>query len=116
MSRESSRKWYYSNKESRAAAMKAWRDTNKDYVREKQREDKRTRKLWAIKYLGEKCNECKNTFHPSIYEFHHVDPETKDKDPSKMMSLSLLRLTNELDKCILLCANCHRLIHHGDSY
>lgn len=116
MSNESSRKWYHANKSARTLAMKVWRDKNKEYVKDKQREGKRRRKLWAIDYLGGKCTECKNTFHPSIYEFHHINPITKDRDPSKMLQLSLIKLTNELDKCVLLCANCHRLEHHGDSY
>ena len=89
---------------------------NKEYVLQKQREDKRKRKLWAIEYLGGKCSSCGETFHPAVYEFHHTDPSTKDRDPSKMLQLSLTRLTEELDKCVLLCANCHRIEHHGDKY
>jgi predicted HNH restriction endonuclease len=88
----------------------------KEYIRVKQRESKRKRKLEAIEYLGGKCRKCENIYHPAIYEFHHKDPITKDRDPSKMLSLSWNRLQNELDKCDLLCANCHRLVHHGDNY
>lgn len=107
-------KYYYNNLEKCAERAKKWREKNKDYVLEKQRETKRQRKLWAIDYLGGCCQSCGGKFHPAVYEFHHLDPTTKDRDPSKMMSLSIDRLTNELNKCKLLCANCHRLAHHGE--
>jgi hypothetical protein len=109
-------KYYNANKESCAIKAKLWRNNNKEYIQEKQREDKRKRKLWSIEYLGGVCSNCKETYHPAVYEFHHIDPTTKDRDPSKMMSLSLVKLTTELDKCVLLCANCHRIEHHGKTY
>jgi len=89
---------------------------NKDYIRDKQREYKRLRKLEAIDYLGSQCSHCHNTFHPAVYEFHHRNPEEKDRDPSKMLQLSWAKLKAELDKCDLVCANCHRLHHHGTNY
>jgi hypothetical protein len=82
----------------------------------KQREKKRERKLQAIEYLGGSCKSCGGVFHPAVYEFHHLDPSKKDKDPSKMTSLKWSRLKAELDLCVLLCANCHRIEHHGDMY
>ena len=106
-------RYYHGNKEKCAAKAKAWREKNKDYVINKQREDKRKRKLEAIAYLGGKCSICHGDFHPAVYEFHHTDPSTKDRDPSKMLQLSWKRLAAELDKCKLLCANCHRLEHHN---
>ena len=114
--RIASRKYYHKNKEAAAIKAKLWREANKDYILQKQREDKRKRKLWAIEYLGGVCTICKNTHHPAVFEFHHMNPETKDRDPSKMLSLSLEKLQSELDKCILLCANCHRILHHEGNY
>ena len=108
--------YYYKNKELCAEKAKAWREKNKEYIRNKQKEDKRARKLKAVEYLGGRCKLCGKDYHPSIYEFHHTDPVTKDRDPSKMLSLSWDKLKTELDKCTLLCANCHRFTHHKDSY
>lgn len=110
------RKYYHSHKEERKICNTAWRMSNKDYIRNKQRESKRLRKLEAIDYLGGRCSYCNNTFHPAVYEFHHRNPEEKDRDPSKMLQLSWERLKAELDKCDLVCANCHRLHHHGFNY
>jgi len=117
---EKTRRWarehYHRNKDKCKARHASWYAKNKEYALEKQRIKKRERKLWAIEYLGGCCNRCGNTYHPSIYEFHHIDPTTKDRDPSKMMQLSKQKLQDELDKCILLCANCHRLEHHQENY
>lgn len=77
---------------------------------------KRQRKLKAIEYLGGVCQKCNQEYHPAVFEFHHIDPSDKDRDPSKMTGLSWIRLKTELDKCQLLCANCHRLIHHEGSW
>ena len=114
--REAALKYYYNNKERCAEKSKLWRKENKEYVKEKQKTQKRIRKLEAIQYLGGKCSSCKQEYHPAIYEFHHRDPTLKEKDPSKMLSLSWERITKELDNCDLLCANCHRLEHHGKNY
>ncbi len=114
--RQAAQKYYNENKEICAKRNKNWRKENKEYVREKQRETKRKRKLEAIQYLGGKCISCKQEFHPAVYEFHHRNPETKDRDPSKLLQYSWKRITEELDKCDLLCANCHRLTHHRENY
>lgn len=95
------------------AVRKTWYDANKQSLLDKQREKKRQRKLESIEYLGGRCKLCKQTYHPSVYEFHHRDPVEKDRDPSKMLALSWVRLKDELDKCDLLCANCHRFTHHN---
>lgn len=118
--REQVNKWalnyYYRNKEKVAIKAKLWRENNRDYVRLKQRDGKRKRKEQAIAYLGAVCKYCGNSFHPACFEFHHRNPQEKDRDPSKMLQLSWEKLTNELDKCDLLCANCHRLEHHKKDY
>ena len=72
------------------------------------------RKIEAISYKGSVCERCKlhlKDTHYTVFDFHHSDPKEKDFDWSKMRLCSVKKLTNELDKCILLCANCHRIIH-----
>lgn len=110
--RKNSLNYYYKNKELSATRAKKWRSENKEYVKQKQRETKRQRKIDGIYYLGGKCNTCGCMFHPACFEFHHKDPKIKDSDLSKMLLLSKEKFYMELDKCVLLCANCHRLEHH----
>lgn len=59
------------------------------------------------------CEMCGNTDH-RVFEFHHKDPQTKDFDVSNMISmvLSWQNIQSEVDKCMCLCANCHRILHH----
>jgi len=66
-------------------------------------------KARAIEYKGGFCNDCGGTFHQSVYDFHHIDPNEKDSSWSLHRSWEYLK--KELDKCILLCANCHRIRH-----
>ena len=110
------RKYYHANKEKCAERAKNYRAENKELIQSQQRLKKRARKLEAIEYLGGCCQSCGQKYHPSVYEFHHIDPTEKEKDPSKMLMLSWLRLAAELDKCKLLGANCHRLEHYKDEY
>lgn len=44
-------------------------------------------------------------------EFHHVDPTQKEFQISKRWSMSDDRIKEEIDKCVLLCSNCHRETH-----
>lgn len=105
------RRYYHANKAVCAERARRWREANKEYRLLWQRQRKRARKLWAIERLGGACKRCRAKVHPAAFEFHHRNPKLKDRDPSKMLQLSLKRLTNELKKCDLLCANCHRVVH-----
>ena len=65
-----------------------------------------------IEYKGGKCVRCSNTFDFRVYDFHHTNPQEKDFTLREHKSLSLSKQMKEVDKCILLCANCHHEIHH----
>ena len=72
------------------------------------------RKIEAIEYKGSFCEKCNlniNNTHYSVFEFHHLNPSEKDFDWSKLRLKSESIIKNELDKCQLLCANCHRIVH-----
>ncbi len=68
---------------------------------------------WAIEYKGGKCVDCKQSYPPYVYDFHHLDPKSKDIDWSKMRLVKQETMISELDKCVLLCSNCHRVRHYA---
>lgn len=75
-------------------------------------ERQRGLKLKAIEYLGGKCYVCGYDKCPAALEFHHRNPEQKDFEISKTnLTAWNSQITDELDKCVLLCANCHRETH-----
>src|SRR5271157_3000322 len=65
----------------------------------------------AIAYLGGKCMRCGYAGHPAAFEFHHRDPEQKDFTIGGVANRSWEVIQAELDKCDLLCSNCHRIEH-----
>lgn len=88
------------------------RETHNSWIRERRRQNK----LKAIEYKGGKCSVCGNEFHPSVYDFHHVDPTTKEIAPTRLFAYgNFEQIKYELDKCILVCSNCHRVIHHEEN-
>jgi predicted HNH restriction endonuclease len=65
----------------------------------------------AISYKGGACSVCGyNKFYGAL-EFHHQNPNEKEYEWGKLRLLSWEKIAKELDKCILLCANCHREAH-----
>ena len=68
-----------------------------------------------IKYKGSKCQICGYDKCDSALEFHHIDPKQKDSSITNMIQtrVELNILIKEVDKCILICANCHRELHKG---
>ena len=65
-----------------------------------------------IEYKGGKCQICGYNRCQEALEFHHLDPQEKDFTISGGTK-SFESLKPEVDKCMLLCANCHREIHAG---
>lgn len=64
-----------------------------------------------FEYLGGKCKRCNNDDR-RVLCFHHLDPLQKKFDVSTKWNLNYKKLKIELDKCILLCRNCHAIVHH----
>ena len=67
-------------------------------------------KMKLVEYKGGKCEKCGYNKCIDALEFHHLDPNEKDFTIGGK-SWSFNRLKSEADKCILVCANCHREIH-----
>jgi hypothetical protein len=66
----------------------------------------------AIAYKGGECEKCGYDKCNAALDFHHVNPEDKEFGiGSNGHSRSWERVKAELDKCIMVCANCHREIH-----
>jgi 5-methylcytosine-specific restriction endonuclease McrA len=66
----------------------------------------------AILYKGGRCERCGYDRCGEALEFHHLESAHKDFGiSSKGYTRSWNRTREELDKCVLLCANCHREIH-----
>ncbi len=74
----------------------------------------RENKRKAVEYKGGKCSRCSYDNCLAALEFHHRDPDEKDPNWLHLRSWSLDRIYKELDKCDLVCVNCHREIHYGD--
>lgn len=70
-------------------------------------------KAKCVEYKGGKCEICGYDKCQSALEFHHRDPNEKEFQLSKAKSWSFEeRVTKELDKCQILCSNCHKELHN----
>jgi len=77
---------------------------------------KRRKKLkdMAIEYGGGKCQVCGYDRCKRALSFHHKEPSQKDFGlSSRGLTRSWEKTKIEIDKCILVCANCHMEIHEG---
>lgn len=69
-------------------------------------------KLQIEDYAGNVCVKCGYNKCSNVIEYHHV--ANKEYEISKLISRAGIRkIKAELDKCIPLCANCHREFHYG---
>lgn len=68
----------------------------------------------AIEYKGGRCEICGYSKCPEALEFHYADSSLKDFGVSeKGHTRSWEKVREEIEKCVLVCANCHREIHAG---
>lgn len=69
----------------------------------------------AVEYKGEKCEWCGYNKNACALTFHHIEPSKKEFSLSGMKSKSWASVEKELDKCLLLCFNCHQELHARES-
>ena len=72
---------------------------------------RRAIKAALVDYKGGKCERCGYNKCMRALEFHHLNPNEKDFGISFNLSRTIDDLKKEVDKCILLCSNCHAEVH-----
>jgi hypothetical protein len=77
---------------------------------------KKTLKHRAIEYKGGRCNRCGYDKNASALVFHHIDPKEKEFQIGEHYNYSWDRIKKELDKCEMLCANCHHEEHSHNQH
>ena len=90
-----------------------WYQKNKEKVKTRKKERIKKIREWFIDYKSTlSCEQC-GTSHPAVIDFHHKDGYDKlvvseiigKHGGSKKLVLE------EIEKCRVLCANCHRILH-----
>ena len=103
----------YKNKKDQRKAWREWRKRNTE--KDNQRVQKRKNEIyaWFREYKANlQCSRCPEN-HPFCLEFHHKNGD-KDKGITAMVNQGYSKNTilKEIEKCEVLCANCHRKEHH----
>lgn len=114
-----SKSHYVTNIEKFKSSHKEWKSNNSHKINEyntKQSEKRTQLKMKAIEYKGGKCTDCGISAHIDnrvIFDFHHKNPTDKEisLSSSSMIGLEWDKICEELEKCELLCSNCHKLRH-----
>lgn len=113
------------NKKGKGRLQSKCRECNKAYLRKHYREHKSYyakkrekyralfQKRWEEYKATLQCTVCGES-HSACIEFHHEDPAKKEHNVSVMLRqlASWERIMAEVEKCTVLCANCHRKVHY----
>lgn len=96
---------------------------NRAYYASGEKEKQKKRVVEHARSLRDRFREWKSTQRcvvcgeqaPECLDLHHLDPSLKDDEISRVISStgSWKRIEDEIAKCIVVCANCHRKIHSG---
>ena len=88
-------------------------NNNKDYYLSKNIKKRQENITWYREYKkGKQCVVCGESERVCL-EFHHLDGDSKDIEVSKLQysTYSQKKILEEIEKCVILCANCHRKVH-----
>jgi len=99
LQRAYSRNHYNTHKEQYKSKHRAWLDNQQRLKQE------------ILMSLGG-CKNCGESDYRCL-DFHHTDPSTKDAEVSELWRhASIITIRKEIEKCEVLCANCHRKLHY----
>jgi len=91
---------------------------HKEKVRTRSAENrKRYRAAWIQFKSEQKCAHC-GIAHPAVIDFHHTDPKPDDRKISILTSNGQFTAAKKEaeERCIPLCANCHRILHWDETH
>ncbi|MAH42153.1 hypothetical protein CL614_00255 [archaeon] len=98
-------------------ARKKYYEKNKNIINERKKEIRAEFREWFLDLTKEKkCAICGEN-HPACLDYHHIDTKNKKFEIGELAwgRYSKKVVLEELEKCKVLCSNCHRKLHWGDN-
>ena len=86
----------------------------KEQNRERMRVAREKAKAFIISQKSHPCADCGNSFPSICMDFHHIKDKRFDMSRALAVTSSIKKIQEEIDKCVLLCACCHRIRHKDD--
>ena len=126
MAKQDGSKWAKLTLEERRAKRRAYYQRSITQFAARRKKYAKTRSVWAKARYAEfrewidefkssaGCNVCGER-RPVCLDFHHKDRETKTFTVGQGWGRNRKRLLDEIEKCIVLCANCHRVLHYNSA-
>lgn len=93
------KEYYYKNKEKMMSQSRDWKKAQRQRINE-----------YKDSQCCVKCGESRNW----LLDFHHPDPKEKEFQISQGERYKWEKVKKEIDKCIVLCSNCHRDFHYQE--
>ncbi|MEW6492176.1 MAG: hypothetical protein AB1589_06515 [Cyanobacteriota bacterium] len=107
-------KWREENLEKMRQYRRDWYSKNQEHAKEKVIERKNAINKWFKEIKRQlRCEKCGED-HPACLEFHHLNPSEKKINLSEAVAIkgwSKNKILDEIDKCVVLCSNCHKKLH-----
>ncbi len=103
----------YKDPSDQRAAQRRSYSRNKDTISSREKLRRIAWKEWYQEFMaGKSCTFCSESALECL-DWHHIDPSTKTAQISYMVRAhrSKTKILEEMDKCVLVCSNCHRKIH-----
>ena len=106
----------YKDRETQLEAQREHYRNNKEIYLNHQRERSKKLKQWWLDFKSKlSCTECGEN-HPSCLDFHHKNKDDKKYSIGRMVSrYSKISMMEEIEKCKILCSNCHRKLHWNEN-
>lgn len=100
----------YKDIEKARAAQRRYYDKNRELYRDKNRRKKELLRNIMREHKSQPCSDCGGEFPFYVMDFDHREGEEKLAHVSRLVQrMNLKRLLDEIAKCDVVCANCHRI-------
>lgn len=103
------KEYYNQNKEKIKTRSKEYYQENRDKVLAREANRREEAKKIIAKARDAPCEDCGIKYPPCVMQFHHLDPSTKKGDVGSTGSPTTAQ--KEIEKCVVICANCHCIRH-----
>lgn len=99
----------YKDRKKQAIAQHKSYILNKGIIKSRKRKDVEEKRAYVKKVKDVPCADCGIKYPSYVMDFDHLNPEEKEGRISYLVHLSWKRLKKEIDKCEVVCSNCHRI-------